>query len=109
MREIFSDWQRRHFTPSGQRSSSSVLRHCSSVPKRSKSFSKSIRSDCFLGVVFMVTPMRKKETERPKHPTEMTTDELLDYVFPSQLADKLRELAHEKDDPEESVSDDVET
>lgn len=50
-----------------------------------------------------------KKNEQEKHPTEMTTDELLDYVFPSKLADKLREIVHEKDEPEESVSEDVES
>jgi hypothetical protein len=49
--------------------------------------------------------MRKEETEQPKHPIEMTTDELLDHVFPLPLADKLREIAHEGEETEEVESD----
>ena len=42
--------------------------------------------------------MRNKDTDEEKHPMDMTTDELLDHVFPRKLADKLREIAHENDD-----------
>ena len=42
--------------------------------------------------------MQNEETEQTKQPIDMTSDELLDHVFPRKLADKLREIAHENDD-----------
>ena len=41
-----------------------------------------------------------KETE--KHPMDMTTDEALDYVFGSELADELKREAQQLDNPEHS-------
>jgi len=45
--------------------------------------------------------MRNEKTDEEKHPIDMTSDELLDHVFPRKLADKLREIAHENDDESE--------
>ena len=42
--------------------------------------------------------MQNEKTDEEKHPIEMTSDELLDHVFPRKLADRLREIAHENDD-----------
>ena len=48
----------------------------------------------------MVTPMRNEETEQEKHPIEMTSDELLDHVFPKKLANRLREIVRENNEDE---------
>ena len=40
-------------------------------------------------------PKRKQ-----KDVTEMTTDELARHVFPKKVVDKLKRIAHEKDEPE---------
>ena len=43
--------------------------------------------------------MQENEDERMgKHPIEMTTDELLDYVVHPEVAEKLRERVREDDD-----------
>jgi len=40
--------------------------------------------------------MQEKQDKRPedKHPMEMTSDELLDYVVAPEVAEKLRERVH---------------
>jgi hypothetical protein len=47
---------------------------------------------------------RKDDDRETKHPIEMTTDEALDYVFGSELADKLRQEVQE-DDPDDCEAD----
>jgi hypothetical protein len=42
-----------------------------------------------------------KEESQEKPLIELTTDELLDWVFPKPLADKLREIAHQEDDDDD--------
>ena len=40
---------------------------------------------------------------KPKHPSEMTTKELAEHLFPKKLKKALDEIAHEKDEkPEET-------
>ena len=42
---------------------------------------------------------------KPKHPSEMTTQELAERLFPKKLKKKLDEIVHEKDEkPEEKES-----
>lgn len=49
--------------------------------------------------------MQKKDDSREqKHPIEMTTDEALDYVFGSEIADRLRQEV-EDNDPDDSDED----
>lgn len=47
--------------------------------------------------------MSKKSTNK-KPAIELTTDEILDRVFAKPLADKLREIAHGKDDDDKTES-----
>lgn len=43
--------------------------------------------------------MRKKEPEKPeKEPIDMDTDEALDYVFGTEIAEELKRQAHQDDD-----------
>ena len=45
--------------------------------------------------------MQEKDTETTqKHPTEMTTDEAIDYVFGNEIADELRRQAGKDEAPE---------
>ena len=47
--------------------------------------------------------MQENEEEKePKHPLDMTSDELLDYVVHPDVAERVKELARECDDPEDS-------
>ena len=39
-----------------------------------------------------------------KHPKDMTTDELAKHVFPKEVHEKLKEIAHEKDGKNDSRS-----
>jgi hypothetical protein len=39
------------------------------------------------------------EKKEEKKPLDMTSDEAIDYLFGLETADKLREIAHEKDAP----------
>ncbi|MDT4968237.1 MAG: hypothetical protein QOJ64_2974 [Acidobacteriota bacterium] len=50
--------------------------------------------------------MQQKDDSRTevKHPSEMTTDEALDYVFAPEIADALRKEAMKGDEPEEPES-----
>jgi len=58
----------------------------------------------------MVTPMQEnEETEQEKHPIDMTSDELLDHVFPKRLANKLRKIVRENNEDCEPESDEQDT
>ena len=48
-------------------------------------------------------PKRKKRWD------EMTTDEMAKKLFPKKAVDKLREAAHEHDDPEDRLATDDES
>ncbi len=50
----------------------------------------------------------EEETE-PKHPIDMTSDELLDHVFPKRLANKLRKIVAENNEDCEPESDEQDT
>ena len=51
--------------------------------------------------------MPRKTTERKeKEPIEMNTDEALDYVFGTELADRLRKEAADNDCDDESETSD---
>ena len=39
---------------------------------------------------------------RKKKPRDMTTEELAKRVFPKKVRERLKEVAHEKDDPEDA-------
>jgi hypothetical protein len=41
--------------------------------------------------------MSEKKEKQDKRPIEMTTDEAIDYVFGSEIADKLRDEAGKND------------
>jgi hypothetical protein len=43
--------------------------------------------------------------EKQKHPTEMTTDEAIDYVFAPEIADALRQEARKGEPPEDLECD----
>jgi len=43
-----------------------------------------------------------EDKETKKHPIDMTSDELLDYAIAPEVAERLKELTRECDDPEES-------
>src|SRR5258705_9305281 len=62
MREMESDWQRGHVTPSGQRNSSSALRHSSSVSKSTLSTGNVIFGRT-VGVLFMARRKAAKLTD----------------------------------------------
>lgn len=53
--------------------------------------------------------MRNEETEQEKHPIEMTSDELLDHVFPKRLANKLRKIVEENNKDCETDLDEQDT
>ena len=53
--------------------------------------------------------MRDEEIEQEKHPIEMTSDELLDHVFPKRLANKLRKIVEENNEDCEVDSDEEDT
>ncbi len=53
--------------------------------------------------------MRNKETEEEKRPIDMTSDELLDHVFPKRLANKLRKIVEENNEDREPESDEQDT
>lgn len=42
--------------------------------------------------------------KRKKHPKDMTTEELARSVFPKKVVEKLKVIAHEKDDKLDSKS-----
>jgi hypothetical protein len=42
----------------------------------------------------------KESKETKKHPSEMTTDEAIDYVFGNEIADELRRQAGKVEKPE---------
>ena len=46
--------------------------------------------------------MQDEEEETEKHPIEMTSDELLDYSVHSKVAERVKELARECDESEDS-------
>jgi hypothetical protein len=46
-----------------------------------------------------------EDTRTEKHPIEMTTDELLDYVVVPEIAEKLRERV--RDDPPDDCDSDT--
>jgi hypothetical protein len=60
-------------------------------------------------LVFMgVTPMQEKDDkEKQKHPTEMTTDEALDYVFGPEIAEELKREAGKSEQPEPCEPNDL--
>ena len=41
----------------------------------------------------------KKPKKKGKPASEMTTEEAMKWLFPKKVRDKLKEIAHEKDDP----------
>ena len=48
--------------------------------------------------------MQEKEDEqKEKHPSEMTTDEAIDYVFAPELAEELRREARKLNPPEPEI------
>jgi hypothetical protein len=50
--------------------------------------------------------MQEKDDEQNKKPpVEMTTDEALDYVFGSEIADELRRQAGKNEEPECEVEE----
>jgi|GEM_PF-2151840 len=50
--------------------------------------------------------MQQKDDEQDKKtPIEMTTDEALDYVFGSEIADELRRQAGKSEEPECEVEE----
>jgi hypothetical protein len=42
--------------------------------------------------------MQEKDDKEPKHPTEMTSDELLDYAIAPEVAEHVKRLANPPDD-----------
>jgi hypothetical protein len=50
-----------------------------------------------------------EETEQEKQPIDMTSDELLDHVFPKRLANKLRKIVRENNEDCETDSDEQDT
>lgn len=83
MREIESEPQRRHFTPSGQRNCSNAARHSASV---SKSTIK--RGKVILRVTIGVSSV-------PKKASEMTDKELVRKLFPAPVRKALKEVLAE--------------
>lgn len=49
---------------------------------------------------------RKDDNREQKHPVEMTTDEALDYVFGTEIADRLRREVQDENDDDPDDSDD---
>ena len=85
MVEMLFDAQRGHSIPFGQRSRTKAVRHSSSVSNASINVIK------FIFFMESIVPPRK-----PKKPIEeMTSEELLKFVFPSKkLRDELKRIAH---------------
>src|SRR5438105_14992645 len=83
MREIDSDWQRGHVTPSGQRSSSSACRHSASVSKSTLSTGNVIFGLTLgvLGVFFMA--------RRKAH--KLTDEQLAKRLFSPKVRKQLQE------------------
>ena len=50
----------------------------------------------------------KDDEETQKHPTEMTTDEAIDYLFAPEIAEKLRQEAGKCEPPEEPETEGLE-
>ena len=48
---------------------------------------------------------KKDDKESEKHPIDMTTDEALDYVFGSELAEELKKEAALNSEPDEPEVD----
>ena len=48
----------------------------------------------------------KDDKEKQKHPTEMTTDEAIDYLFVPEIAEALRREAAKCEPPEEPEPED---
>lgn len=46
----------------------------------------------------MVTPMQDEEEKEQKRPIDMTSDELLDYSIHPAVAERVKEMARESDD-----------
>jgi hypothetical protein len=46
--------------------------------------------------------MQENDEKDPKHPIEMTSDELLDYAIHPEVAERVKELAQDGDDSEDS-------
>jgi hypothetical protein len=46
------------------------------------------------------------DREKQKHPIEMTSDELLDYVIAPEVAEHLKRLVREGDESEDPESED---
>ena len=44
---------------------------------------------------------QKDDEEKKKHPVDMTTNEALDYVFGSEIAEELKRQAGKNEPPEE--------
>ena len=54
--------------------------------------------------------MRENEEQtEPKQPIDMTSDELLDHVFPKRLANELRKIVRENNEDCETDSDEQDT
>ena len=43
-------------------------------------------------------------TKSKKHPKDMTTEEIAKTVFPKKVLERLKEIAHEKDDKPDTKS-----
>jgi hypothetical protein len=50
----------------------------------------------------------KDDEQQKKHPIEMTTDEALEYVFGTEIADELRREAGRIEEPEPCQPDETE-
>jgi hypothetical protein len=44
--------------------------------------------------------MRDEEETEKKHPSEMTSDELLDYAIAPEVAEELKKLARPEEEPD---------
>lgn len=51
--------------------------------------------------------MQEKDDKEPKHPTEMTSDELLDYVLDPKVSERVKRLAKDEPDPPVCEPDEV--
>ena len=47
----------------------------------------------------MTASTKKPKKIKGKRPSELTTEETMNWLFPKKVRDKLKEIAHEKDDP----------
>jgi hypothetical protein len=50
---------------------------------------------------------KKKEQPEEKHPIEMTTEELLDCTIAPEVAERLREIVRESEEPEVAESEEL--